>query len=114
MRSMFGLGVFASVGMVLVAIGVFSVIAYIVSRQTHEIGIRIALGATSPAVFRMVLTVGLRLIGIGACHLMTLSPSAASWRSSPSLASPPATFPRAGPHGWIPWWHCAMNSPDPV
>jgi putative ABC transport system permease protein len=60
------LGVFASVGMVLVAIGVFSVIAYIVSRQTHEIGIRIALGASTASVFRMVLVMGLRLIGIGA------------------------------------------------
>jgi putative ABC transport system permease protein len=42
------------------------VIAYTVSRQTHEIGIRIALGAGRPDVFRLVLTMGLRLIAIGA------------------------------------------------
>jgi putative ABC transport system permease protein len=60
------LGVFASVGLLLVAMGVYSVIAYTVSRQTHEIGIRMALGAASGDVFGMVLRMGLRLIGIGA------------------------------------------------
>lgn len=59
------LGVFAGVGLVLVAIGVYSVIAYTVSRQTHEIGIRMALGAGRPEVLRMVLRMGLRLIGLG-------------------------------------------------
>ena len=60
------LGVFASVGLVLVAIGVYSVIAYTVSRQTHEIGIRIALGAGQADVLRMVMRMGVRLIGLGA------------------------------------------------
>lgn len=60
------LGVFAGVGLVLVTIGVYSVIAYTVSRQTHEIGIRMALGAHQRDVFRMVLTMGLKLIAIGA------------------------------------------------
>lgn len=59
------LGIFASVGLVLVTIGVYSVIAYTVSRQTHEIGIRMALGACAPDVFRMVLKMGLRLLAIG-------------------------------------------------
>jgi predicted permease len=59
------LGVFATVGLVLVAIGVFSVMAYSVSLQTHEIGIRMALGAPTNTVLRMVLRKGLRLIGVG-------------------------------------------------
>ncbi len=59
------LGVFAGVGLVLVAIGVYSVIAYTVSRQTHEIGIRMALGAGRADVLRMVLRMGLRLIVLG-------------------------------------------------
>jgi putative ABC transport system permease protein len=59
------LGVFAGVGLALVALGIYSVIAYTVSRQTHDIGIRLALGATRGDVLQMVLRSGLRLVGIG-------------------------------------------------
>jgi putative ABC transport system permease protein len=59
------LSIFAGLGLVLVAIGTYSVIAYTVSRQTHEIGIRMALGASGPDVLAMVLRVGVRLIGLG-------------------------------------------------
>lgn len=59
------LDVFASVGLVLVALGVFSVISYTVSRQQHEIGIRIALGAGRSDVMGMVLRMGMQLLGLG-------------------------------------------------
>ena len=69
------LGVFAGVGLVLITIGVYSVISYTVSRQTHEIGLRMALGAGSPDVLGMVLRMGLRLIaaGTGAGLLVTFA-----------------------------------------
>ena len=73
------LGVFAGVGLVLVlvSIGVYSVIAYTVNaadpRDCHEIGIRMALGAGGTDVFRMVLGMGLRLIGMGVAAGMLVS-----------------------------------------
>jgi putative ABC transport system permease protein len=59
------LGVFALTGLVLVALGVFSVTAYAVSRQTHDIGIRMALGAGQADVLRLVMRTALRLVGSG-------------------------------------------------
>jgi putative ABC transport system permease protein len=57
--------VFALIGLSLVAIGIFSVMAYSVSLQTHEIGIRMALGAPRSEVLKMVLQRGLTMIAIG-------------------------------------------------
>jgi putative ABC transport system permease protein len=59
------LGIFAVNGLVLVGIGVYSVMAYSVSRQTHEIGIRIALGAMQGNVIRLILRTGFQLITAG-------------------------------------------------
>jgi putative ABC transport system permease protein len=59
------LGVFAGVGLILLGIGVFSVMAYAVSRQMHEIGLRMALGARPGDVLRMVLARGTWLLGAG-------------------------------------------------
>lgn len=58
-------GFFATMGLILVAIGIFSVMAYTVNLQTHEIGIRMALGAQRDNVLMMVLRRGLLLIAVG-------------------------------------------------
>lgn len=58
-------GAFAAMGIVLVVIGVFSVMAYMVSLRRHEIGVRMALGAERSHVVAMVLKRGLALIGAG-------------------------------------------------
>jgi ABC-type antimicrobial peptide transport system permease subunit len=59
------MGATAGVGLVLVVIGVFSVMAYSVSLQTHDIGVRMALGAQQHDVLRVVLRQGGRLIALG-------------------------------------------------
>ncbi len=61
----FLLGIFATIGLVLVTIGVYSVLAYTAARRTHEIGIRMALGAESGDVLRLVINMGLRLVILG-------------------------------------------------
>ena len=61
------LGAFASIGLALFFLGVFSVMAYTVSLQTQEIGVRIALGAQRASILRMVLLRGLRLLVAGIC-----------------------------------------------
>jgi putative ABC transport system permease protein len=68
------LGSFAIVGLVLAAIGVYGVMAFAVSHRTHEIGIRMALGAQGGNVLRMVLWQGMVLVAIG-----VLIGSAGAW-----------------------------------
>jgi putative ABC transport system permease protein len=63
--SLIVLSVFALTGTLLVAIGVFSVMAYTVTCQTREIAVRIALGARRGQVMAVVLRLGARLLGLG-------------------------------------------------
>jgi predicted permease len=64
--SMEMVGLFALTALLLAGLGIYGVISYIISARTHEIGIRLALGAQSPNILRMILRQGLGLAIAGA------------------------------------------------
>jgi len=64
---------FALLALILAAIGIYGLVAYSVGQRTHEIGIRVALGAGKSDVLRMVLWQGLRMTAIGAAAGLVLA-----------------------------------------
>ena len=71
------LGIFGGLGFVLALIGVYGVMSYMVSQQTREIGIRMALGADPNRILRLIVFHGLKLalagvaIGLGTSFALT-------------------------------------------
>jgi putative ABC transport system permease protein len=78
--SMTLLGVFSALALLLATLGIYGVLSYLVSRRTQEIGIRLALGATSGAVLRTVVGYGMTLAAAGAVVGV-----AASWGLAQSM-----------------------------
>jgi putative ABC transport system permease protein len=62
---MLTLTLFSSVAVFLAAIGLYSVLAYYVAQRGHEIGIRLAMGASGGNILRLILNRGLTLVGVG-------------------------------------------------
>jgi ABC-type antimicrobial peptide transport system permease subunit len=89
------MGALAALGLTLAIIGLYGVMAYSVSRQTGEMGLRVALGATPREIFKMVVGRGLRIIlsglalGLAGALLLTRFLSGALYRVNPS---DPLTF----------------------
>jgi predicted permease len=89
------LGLFGGLGFVLALVGVYGVMSYLVSQQSREIAIRIALGAENGTIFRLVVGDGLKLalagvvVGVGAALVVTRFMHSLLYGIS---ATDPATF----------------------
>ena len=91
----FLMGSFAAIALMLAAVGIYGVLSYLVARRTHEIGIRLAVGADRSQVLALVLKQGLMLagggiaLGIVAALLLTRLMQSLLYQVRPS---DPATF----------------------
>ncbi|MGB7754373.1 MAG: FtsX-like permease family protein, partial [Candidatus Acidiferrales bacterium] len=93
--SMILLGVFAALALLLSSIGIYGVISYVVGQRTHEIGIRMALGAQRSHVLRLMLGAGMKMalagVAIGIAAALGLTQLMASMLFGVS-ATDPITF----------------------
>jgi putative ABC transport system permease protein len=91
----FLLGAFAAIALALAAVGIYGVLSYLVSQRTHEIGIRLAVGADRMQVLRMILRQGVTLavagiaIGLAGAFALTGMMASLLYQVQPS---DPVTF----------------------
>jgi len=67
------LGIFAALALILASVGIYGIISYSVAQATHDIGLRMALGAQRQGIFNLILKNALRLVLIGLFIGLTLS-----------------------------------------
>lgn len=88
--SLVNLGVFGGIGFLLANVGIFGLMAYTVSVQTHEIGVRLALGARQTSIVTMIISKGMHLImtgtliGLLASYFLTRFIATEIWGVSPT------------------------------
>ena len=115
-------GAFAGLGLLLAALGIYGVISYSVTRQTSEIGIRMALGASAGIVQRQVLVGTLRLAFIGvvigavaslatAKFIASLLFATSPWDGATYIAMAVALIGVAAVSGYIPARRASRISP---
>jgi putative ABC transport system permease protein len=89
------LGIFAALALILAAVGIYGIISYSVAQATHDIGLRMALGAQRQGIFNLILKNALRLVLIGLFIGLALSLSLTRFLSSLLYgisATDPTTF----------------------
>jgi putative ABC transport system permease protein len=89
------MGAFAALALLLAVVGIYGVNAYAVAQRRHEIGVRMALGATPRNVLRDVIAQGLKLTGVGIAIGIGGALGIASWLKSVLVgvsATDPATL----------------------
>jgi ABC-type antimicrobial peptide transport system permease subunit len=72
-------GVFGGLALLVAAIGLYSVIAYLVTQRTHELGVRVALGAQVGDIVRLIVRYGVGLAMVGVAIGALLSVNAGAW-----------------------------------
>jgi ABC-type antimicrobial peptide transport system permease subunit len=113
---------FATLGLLLAALGIYGVISYSVTRQTQEIGIRMALGASAGIVQRQVMagTLRLALIGVvlgaaasiaGARLMASLLFATSPWDAATYISMAIALLAVAGVSGFIPAFRASRINP---